>query len=95
MIDGLARMMDTDVGYTGPVNLGNPAEFTMLELAERITALTGSKSKIVFAPSPADDPRQRQPRIDEARHALGWEPKTPLDEGLARTIAYFKELLAA
>jgi UDP-glucuronate decarboxylase len=78
---------------TGPINLGNPHEVTVLQLAERIVAMTGSKSGIAFKPLPADDPRQRQPDIAAARRLLGWEPKVPLEEGLAKTIAYFEERL--
>ncbi|MDA8426849.1 MAG: SDR family NAD-dependent epimerase/dehydratase, partial [Treponema sp.] len=75
------------------VNIGNPGEFTMLELAELVIKLSGARSKIVHRPLPQDDPRQRRPDIGLAKDKLGWEPKVPLDEGLKRTIAYFKELL--
>ena len=93
LVDGMYRMMNSREGFAGPVNLGNPAEFTMRELADRVLALTGSKSKIVYRPLPADDPTQRKPVIDLAKKELGWEPEVMLDEGLGRTISYFKELL--
>jgi len=93
LIEGLIRLMESPPDFTGPVNLGNPAEFTIRELAEMVLRLTGSRSRIVFRPLPADDPRQRQPDITLARSRLGWEPKVPLEEGLRRTIAYFRELL--
>ncbi|MEJ2168221.1 MAG: SDR family oxidoreductase [Desulfobacterales bacterium] len=92
MIDGLIRMMNAPNDFTGPVNIGNPNEFTILELAEKIIALTGSTSKIEFQPLPEDDPLQRRPNIDLARAKLGWEPKILLEEGLQRTIAYFRNL---
>lgn len=92
MIDGLIRMMNAPNDFTGPVNIGNPNEFTILELAEKVIALTGSTSKIVFQPLPEDDPLQRRPNIDLARAKLGWEPKIQLEEGLQRTIAYFRNL---
>jgi UDP-glucuronate decarboxylase len=78
---------------TGPINLGNPHEFTIRELAERVIALTGAKSKLVKRPLPADDPMQRKPDIGKARSILGWEPTVQLDEGLKKTIAYFDDLL--
>jgi UDP-glucuronate decarboxylase len=93
LIGGMIRMMGTVKGFTGPVNLGNPIEFTILELAESVLRLTGSKSKIVYKPLPEDDPRQRRPDITLARSKLNWEPATPLEEGLKPTIAYFKSLL--
>jgi UDP-glucuronate decarboxylase len=93
LIDGLVRMMDSSAEITGPINIGNPVEFSMLELAERVIALTGSKSKIVYAPLPEDDPRQRQPNIDRARELLGWRPAVQLEEGLKRTIDYFKAVM--
>jgi UDP-glucuronate decarboxylase len=86
-------MMDSSAEITGPINIGNPVEFSMLELAERVIALTGSKSKIVYAPLPEDDPRQRQPNIDRARELLGWRPAVQLEEGLKRTIDYFKAVM--
>ncbi|MBN8553774.1 MAG: SDR family oxidoreductase [Caulobacterales bacterium] len=95
LIDGFVRMMDTPEGVTGPVNLGNPGEFTMLELAELILELTGSSSRIEFFPAAVDDPKQRRPVIDTARESLGWEPKVPLRDGLKETIDYFRGLLAA
>jgi UDP-glucuronate decarboxylase len=96
LIEAMLRMMATDDAFTGPVNVGNPNEFTMLELAEKVIALTGSASKLVFRPLPSDDPKQRQPDIALARKALnGWEPTVALDDGLARTIAYFRAALAA
>ena len=93
LIEGFVRMMDTEKGITGPINLGNPSEFTMLELAEKIIKLTGSKSKLVFQPLPPDDPKQRQPDINLAKQNLGWEPKVNLEDGLKETISYFKNLL--
>jgi UDP-glucuronate decarboxylase len=93
-VDALLRLMDKDDPYTGPVNLGNPKEFTIRALAEQVIAATNSKSKLVFMPLPADDPKQRQPNITEAKAALGWEPKIPLAEGLLKTIAYFDTLLS-
>jgi UDP-glucuronate decarboxylase len=94
LIDGLVRLMRTSGDVTGPINIGNPAEFSIRQLAELAIELTGSRSKIVHAPLPEDDPRQRQPDISRAKELLGWEPRTPLREGLARTIAYFERLLA-
>ena len=93
LIEGWIRLMATDDDVTGPVNLGNPGEFTMIELAENVIELTGSKSKLVFEPLPADDPKQRQPDITLAKEKLGWEPIVPLREGLAKTIEYFDGLL--
>lgn len=93
LIDGMIRMMATGDDFIGPVNIGNPGEFTMLELAEKVIRLTGSKSRIVFEPLPHDDPRQRKPDITLAKERLGWEPKVPLDEGLKQIIAYFSERL--
>ena len=92
LVDGMVRMMNSRDGFTGPVNLGNPGEFTMLELAEKVLDLTGSKSKIVYRPLPQDDPVQRKPVIDLAKKELDWEPKIALDEGLKRTIAYFERV---
>jgi len=91
LIEGWLRLMDTEPGFTGPVNIGNPNEFTILELAETVIELTGSHSKIELRPLPQDDPRQRQPDISLARAKLGWEPKVQLREGLERTIAYFRD----
>ena len=93
LVDGLARLMNAPDDVTGPINLGNPDEFTILELAELVIEMTGSKSEIEFRPLPQDDPRQRQPDIAEARKTLEWQPKTPLKEGLGRTIAYFDDFL--
>lgn len=93
LIEGMMRMMNTAPEITGPVNLGNPGEFTMLELAELTIELTGSKSKIVFQPLPSDDPKQRKPNTEKAREFLNWQAKTPLREGLTRTIEYFDQLL--
>ena len=95
MIDGLVRLMKSPESFTGPVNLGNPVEFTIRELAERVVALTGSRSKIESMPLPPDDPQQRQPDIGLAKRELGWQPKVSLDEGLAKTIQYFDEMLSA
>jgi len=93
LIDGLVRMMTNDGGFVGPVNVGNPTEFTMRELADTVIRLTGSSSRLVFEPLPADDPRQRQPNIEQATERLGWRPRVGLEEGLQQTIAYFRELL--
>ena len=93
LIDALVRLMGTPDEVTGPINLGNPAEFTVKALAERVVALTGSRSRIEYRPLPEDDPKQRQPDIALARSTLGWEPTTPLEEGLAKTVAYFDRLL--
>ena len=92
LIEGMFRMMNTE-GITGPVNIGNPGEFTMLELAQKVLAMTDSKSKIVYKPLPSDDPTQRRPVIDLAKEKLGWQPSILLDEGLARTIDYFKQVV--
>ena len=94
LIDGFQRLMDSADDVTGPINLGNPVEFTIRELAEQVIALTGSKSKMEFRPLPTDDPKQRQPDITRARKTLGWEPKVPLKDGLTKTIAYFDGLLS-
>ena len=93
LIEGIVRMMESRDDFTGPVNLGNPGEFTILELAEKILAKTDSSSKIVYRPLPSDDPMQRRPVIETAKKELGWEPKISLDEGLAPTIQYFKNQL--
>ena len=93
LVDGLIKMMNSEDGFTGPVNLGNPGEFTMLELANKVIELTGSKSKIVYLPLPQDDPTQRKPVIDLAKEKLNWQPTIPLEEGLKRTIDYFKKNL--
>jgi UDP-glucuronate decarboxylase len=94
LIEGMYRLMNSRPGFTGPVNIGNPGEFTMLELAEKVLQITGSKSKLKFLPLPQDDPMQRQPVIDLAKKELGWEPKVQLEEGLTKTIAYFKQAIA-
>jgi UDP-glucuronate decarboxylase len=94
LIDGLMRLMATPDAVTGPINIGNPHEFSMLELASLVIALTGSRSKIVHRPLPENDPRQRQPDISRAREKLSWAPKTQLKEGLISTIAYFESLLS-
>ena len=93
LIRGMLALMDSDDSVTGPVNLGNPGEFTMLELAEKVLAQTGSKSKLAFLPLPGDDPRVRRPDITLAGKLLGWKPEIPLDEGLKRTIEYFKGII--
>ena len=93
VIDGFLRLMHSGDDFSGPVNLGNPVEFTMIELAEQVQDLTNSKSEIKFEPLPEDDPRQRQPDITLAREKLGWEPKVPLREGLEKSIGYFSDLL--
>ena len=94
LIDGLFRMMNNPHAFTGPLNLGNPHEFTILELAEKVIRLTGSRSKVVFKPLPTDDPTQRRPDIELARQKLGWQPAIELEEGLRRTIEYFKSFVA-
>lgn len=91
LIDGMMKMMESRADFTGPCNLGNPGEYTMKELAERVIALTGSNSGIVYMPLPQDDPQQRKPVIDVAKKELSWEPKVNLENGLKRTIAYFAE----
>lgn len=91
MIDGIVRMMNADEEFTGPVNLGNPVEYTIIELARKIIELTRSKSKVKYAGLPEDDPLQRKPDIGLAQNRLGWEPQTRLEEGLKRTIAYFQQ----
>lgn len=93
LIDGMIRLMNSKDGFTGPVNIGNPTEFTMLELAELVIKLTGTKSKIIFQPLPQDDPLQRQPIIDLAKKELEWEPHIKLEEGLKKTIEYFKSVI--
>lgn len=93
LIRGFLCLMDSDDSVTGPVNMGNPGEFTMLELAEKVIKLTGSKSKLVYKPLPGDDPKQRKPDITLAGQLFGWKPEIVLDEGLKRTIEYFKAVL--
>ena len=95
LIDGMVRMMNNELGLVGPVNVGNPNEFTILQLAEEVIRLTGARSALVRHPLPTDDPRQRQPDITIAREKLGWEPKIQLEAGLKSTIAYFRESTAA
>jgi UDP-glucuronate decarboxylase len=94
LVEGMIRLMDTPDEVTGPINVGNPNEFTMIELAEAVLKLTGSKSKLVRLPLPADDPKQRQPDITRARNTLGWEPKVQLEDGLKETISYFRNILS-
>ncbi len=93
LIEAMLRMMDSPPDFTGPVNLGNPSEFTMLELAEKIITITGGRSKLCFKPLPEDDPRQRQPDISLAKKSLDWTPKVTLDDGLKETTAYFRRIL--
>ncbi len=93
LINALIKLMKTNDSFNGPVNLGNPVEFTILELADKVIELTGSKSKIVFKPLPSDDPMQRKPDISLAKKQLDWEPKIKLEEGLKKTIVYFDQLL--
>ncbi len=93
LIEGMVRMMNSREGFTGPVNIGNPGEFTMLELAQKIIEHTGSSSKIVYMPLPQDDPTQRRPVIELAKKELDWVPVVPLDEGLDKTIEYFKTVI--
>jgi len=93
LIDAMVRMMATEDGLTGPINIGNPGEFTMLELAQLVLKLSGSQSKIIHQPLPSDDPKQRQPNIDLAKAKFGWTPKISLEDGLKETIAYFRVLL--
>jgi UDP-glucuronate decarboxylase len=94
LVDGMLRMMSTPPEVTGPINIGNPNEFTIRELAELVIEITATKSKLKFEPLPSDDPKQRKPDISRAKAALGWEPKTQLPKGLAKTIEYFDKLLA-
>lgn len=94
LVNVLVALMESSAEITGPMNTGNPNEFTIKELAEKVIELTGSKSELIFEPLPSDDPTQRQPDITQAREKLGWEPKIQLEEGLKHTIAYFDELLA-
>jgi UDP-glucuronate decarboxylase len=92
LIDAMIRMMESPSDFVGPVNIGNPYEFTIKQLAQEVIRLSGSSSRLVFKPLPTDDPRQRQPDITLARQKLGWEPKIQLEEGLAKTIAYFRSI---
>ncbi len=93
LLNGMIKMMGTDDEFTGPINIGNPDEFTIMELAEKVIAMTGTKSKIIYEPLPSDDPLQRCPDISLAKKKLDWEPKIKLETGLKKTIAYFEELL--
>ena len=93
LIEGFVKLMDTNDDFTGPVNLGNPGEFTILELAQKVIEITGSKSEIEFQDLPSDDPQQRRPDISLAREKLGWEPTIKLEEGLMPTIKYFSGIL--
>jgi len=93
LVEGLIRLMETGDGVVGPVNLGNPEEFTIRQLAEIVVDITGSASKIVHRPLPTDDPKQRQPEISKAQELLGWRPTVPLRVGLTKTAAYFEGLL--
>ncbi len=93
LVEGMLKMMATGDDFTGPVNIGNPGEFTILELAKKVIDMTGSKSKIIHQPLPSDDPMQRKPDITLAKQKLGWEPEIPLEEGLKKTIAYFEDLI--
>jgi UDP-glucuronate decarboxylase len=95
LIDGMVRLMQTPHDVTGPINVGNPGEYTMLELAEEVLRIVGGQSTIEYRPLPADDPKQRQPDIEKARSVLGWEPRVPLADGLERTVEYFRETLGA
>jgi len=95
LIEGFIRFMQSENSVTGPINMGNPVEFTIAELAEKVIQLTGSKSKIIYEPLPADDPRQRQPDISKAKNQLDWEPVISLDQGLIKTIKYFDDLLSS
>jgi UDP-glucuronate decarboxylase len=95
LIDAFLLMMDSPDELKGPMNIGNPGEFTMLELAETVLSIVGSKSKLVYQPLPADDPKQRQPDISQAKQAFGWEPRVGLHDGLTETVAYFRHLLSA
>lgn len=93
LLDGMMMLMASDSSFTGPVNIGNPGEFTMIELAEKVLALTNSSSKLIHKPLPKDDPRQRKPNIDMAKTVLGWEPKIVLADGLSKTIDYFRKVV--
>jgi len=93
LVDAMVKMMNSEKGFTSPVNIGNPGEFTMLQLAEMVLTLSNSKSKIIYQPLPSDDPKQRQPNIDLAKDKLAWQPKVELKDGLRETIAYFKKMI--
>ena len=92
LVEGMMKMMESPKDIIGPINMGNPNDFSIYELAEKVIELTGSKSKIILQPLPSDDPKQRKPNIDLAKSTLNWEPKIQLEEGLKKTIAYFKTL---
>ncbi|MER8837119.1 UDP-glucuronic acid decarboxylase family protein [Mesorhizobium sp. M0909] len=94
LIDGMVKMMGSPAGFTGPVNIGNPGEFTMLELAEQVLKIVGGSSKLAFLPLPADDPKQRKPDTSLAKAALDWAPRVRLEDGLKETVAYFRKVLA-
>lgn len=94
LIEGMVRLMESPASLTGPINIGNPGEFTIRELAEKVLEMVGGRSKLRMMPLPSDDPRQRRPDISMAKEHLGWSPKVPLEAGLEKTIAYFKDLLA-
>jgi UDP-glucuronate decarboxylase len=94
LVSGLIRLMNSDASITGPINLGNPGEFSVLELAYAVLDLTGSRAKVVHKALPSDDPKQRRPDISKAKQLLDWEPKIPLKEGLIRTIPYFEQFSA-
>jgi UDP-glucuronate decarboxylase len=94
LVEAFVRMMASDKGFTGPVNIGNPSEYTMLQLAETVLRMTGSRSKLVNRPLPSDDPKQRRPDIGLAQSRLSWQPRVSLQDGLAPTIAYFRQVLA-
>ena len=93
LVEGMLRMMDTEAGFTGPINIGNPGEFTMIQLAEKVISLVGSKTKLIHKELPQDDPKQRKPVIELAKSKLGWEPKVNLEDGLKETIAYFRRVV--
>jgi len=93
LVDAFIRLMGTPEGFTGPVNLGNPGEFTMQELAELVLKIVGGKSRLTYHPLPADDPKQRQPNISRAKEHLGWQPKVALEDGLKETVAYFRKII--
>jgi UDP-glucuronate decarboxylase len=93
LIEGMIRMMASPDTFTGPVNIGNPHEFTILELAQKVIQLTGSRSKVIYMPLPSDDPMQRQPDISLAKKELGWSPGIQLEEGLVKTIEFFKSVI--
>ena len=95
MVEAMVRLMATPDEFTGPVNLGNPSEFSMLELAERVLSIVGGSSRLEFLPLPPDDPKQRRPDITLAKETLGWQPSVPLEDGLKETVAYFRRLLSA